>query len=1032
MAGSSSLNDAYVKIVERLGVVGPEGLVNAAEAFTFNFKGRNTCGGVLHVAALHTEGTELVKALLDANAVPDETCAAVAFGKLAELQPIHLACGAGNVDTVVELLWARADVEASTKNNGKPHYGPMHEAAYFGNHNTIRCLLEMGGSINALNSLRQTPLHVAAAGGNWRAASVLVEAKADLAATDEKGNTPLTIAVKKSFPLRKIGMLARPCVADLKTAAIEDPPAALELLRDRKAWKAALTGNISRQPSASDLVVLLRAAPAAAAELLDVLTVEPRAVDQFHHPLPKYGVRPHFDWRPCEYRPATSWVYFPDKRGQDCYPQWHDTLAPPIRQDPRNLQGAVVHQVASLAMSMYEGMSMPLPPGATRLQVTVLLIPNVVCVEVFRALAEVNMRTVFGAAAVQAIVDYAWVGVAMRAHWVQFILKLCELFVLVWLARWAPRGIPDGEDSEARFTLRCAWAVLATMSLREMFRNGFLLVAHNFRYRRVFALSYFTGRNVRELAIVGFVGSFTWLNGQAENFNPRREILAAVSFLRWIQLLLMLRSFRFLNVGFKIVPLVGSSLQVGGIFLILTVLFCAFVHMFLALDTGPVSSDAVSTTVLGAFRLLLLGDGDGIDFVLQLGAEQGTWFVQAVLYMSVLVFCIGVLNLFIAVHGEAYAKACEEVVETFYLQRTKVCLEAMVQPSWRLALPLGPSKSFILVFLPTVGMFVGLLFVPSAPAGLPPGVMFAGLLLGDMMLRKRPWVEEQTFAERSMRHSLSFGLPFARLRASVTPRTLEAFAPSSSALPQATSVPVADKGITERESTIAAVEAYYAARKTRELGNRRLESQMSASDSTLTAAALRPVSGDAMTGTMSQAAGDSPRQDGAVEEGPCYVWWTTWDSYEAQQEEAQANLAHSDAVADLERSVAERFDRVMSRLESIDTRLELLQGTGLDESGQGQGQGSFRQSSSRKASLGSSALLRATTGGDSAAGGGGGGGGGLVVDRQGTSPKVRTSSMSVSRKRRPSAVGKALMDSSFRQEQSQPASAGVFDMEILS
>ena len=65
------------------------------------------------------------------------------------------------------------------------------------------------------------------------------------------------------------------------------------------------------------------------------------------------------------------------------------------------------------------------------------------------------------------------------------------------------------------------------------------------------------------------------------------------------------------------------------------------------------------------FRLLFTSDGDGINHVLALrGDSSGDIITQVLLIVIVFGFCICILNLFIAVHGESDDKAQDNASST--------------------------------------------------------------------------------------------------------------------------------------------------------------------------------------------------------------------------------------------------------------------------------------------------------------------------------------------------------------------------------
>lgn len=109
----------------------------------------------------------------------------------AQVNDIFLACAVGDLerarallDTTPELIQARSDDRQDT---------PLNTAAYFGQVEIARLLLERGADVNANQGVGAvTPLHDAAMGGHGAMVRLLVERGADLEARDgEFNSTPL-------------------------------------------------------------------------------------------------------------------------------------------------------------------------------------------------------------------------------------------------------------------------------------------------------------------------------------------------------------------------------------------------------------------------------------------------------------------------------------------------------------------------------------------------------------------------------------------------------------------------------------------------------------------------------------------------------------------------------------------------------------------------------------------------------------------------------------------------------------------------
>lgn len=81
---------------------------------------------------------------------------------------------------------------------------PLHLAAFFGQLEAARLLLDAGAKLDAVsrNSLANTPLHAAAAGKHPAVATLLLHRGANPHAVDAGGFTPLRIAVENGFELK--------------------------------------------------------------------------------------------------------------------------------------------------------------------------------------------------------------------------------------------------------------------------------------------------------------------------------------------------------------------------------------------------------------------------------------------------------------------------------------------------------------------------------------------------------------------------------------------------------------------------------------------------------------------------------------------------------------------------------------------------------------------------------------------------------------------------------------------------------------
>jgi ankyrin repeat protein len=95
---------------------------------------------------------------------------------------LHWAAAGGHVDLVEMLLYAGANVRATTRLGA---YAPLHVASQSGQAAVIAALVKAGADVNMLTSTGATPLMMAALSGKADAARTLLEAGADINARDK-------------------------------------------------------------------------------------------------------------------------------------------------------------------------------------------------------------------------------------------------------------------------------------------------------------------------------------------------------------------------------------------------------------------------------------------------------------------------------------------------------------------------------------------------------------------------------------------------------------------------------------------------------------------------------------------------------------------------------------------------------------------------------------------------------------------------------------------------------------------------------
>jgi ankyrin repeat protein len=113
--------------------------------------------------------------------------------------PLHLAAYFGQAETARVLIQAGADVNAVSRNDMKAR--PLHSAAAARRDEVARMLIEAGADVNATQEGGYTPLHAAAQNGDVELIDLLLDRGARLDARTDKGETPADLAEAANHPM---------------------------------------------------------------------------------------------------------------------------------------------------------------------------------------------------------------------------------------------------------------------------------------------------------------------------------------------------------------------------------------------------------------------------------------------------------------------------------------------------------------------------------------------------------------------------------------------------------------------------------------------------------------------------------------------------------------------------------------------------------------------------------------------------------------------------------------------------------------
>jgi len=222
-------------------------------------------------------------------------------------------------------------------------------------------------------------------------------------------------------------------------------------------------------------------------------------------------------------------------------------------------------------------------------------------------------------------------------------------------------------------------------------------------------------------------------------FNEWPKILSLIVLARWVQFIYSFRAYRIL--GTNIIPILHSFFKIGNMTLI--TLFCClgFTHAFLTYDDRPITEQV--GVVIGTSRFLFADDDKGIDTILQLGAHDGeepeTWFTAFIFFGSVFFFNICLLNIFIAVHGEAYRKSRQKSVVSFQQERARICVQYMMLLNWKWGRLQRPRFCAFAILSVAMIVWASLLNVVEVPLLVPSLLMFFVIALTNAILAQQPW-----------------------------------------------------------------------------------------------------------------------------------------------------------------------------------------------------------------------------------------------------------------------------------------------------
>lgn len=687
------------------------------------WKQRPVRGQAIHAAcALHgydnadDDAYEIVSRLLEKRADPKVVADVGDVGDGDRtLQPIHLAAGSGNSKVLELLLEHDADPNAEATYNGKFHYYPIHEAAFFSQTECIcsqteciKLLLQKNAKPRDQNCKGETALHIAAKVGCTEMVACLIQFCAGVTdgqedSTSRKGRvrqelaalldiktkdnqTAFDVAVKDGqFPKSDLYLFTEHLSPDEKVHAFKAicsncPSAAPAILRDSpdderdphnvargrgvyyregvsKDWCNVLREGVKQEQLDVELLcALIEDTPEAAIDLLDALTGSPKVISPGHYPLPKCAaIQKHGEeiCMSCRYELQQDWHWSPGSEA----PDWHSRLAPTCSDLNR------------------------------KVKIQVVMMRGLANCKLLDCLATTENVHIFTKVVIHGLLRLLW----HKYRWVMRLDLVCEFAAILVICIWI-FVVPQTELSPTGCAI--LWCVLAAQGIYQsslyiwmtmicILQLGFWKTA-----RWLFRNSYrvVIGAFTLGLAVQTQVG---YLPGQED-----AAILALNGWIHWVLLLCELRAWWW--TGKRLIPIMKSVTPVFGMFVILLFMCIAFVSAFWAVQ--PDLLDEI--TLMDIVILLFTGQPWLSRAQISAMSFQQTAVTIVLSIGGSVIFLTCLINVFIAVLSDCYEQEQDMKMISFLQGRAGYCTNFLLRPKMVVPAFRQGSSSFEDNFLP--------------------------------------------------------------------------------------------------------------------------------------------------------------------------------------------------------------------------------------------------------------------------------------------------------------------------------------------
>eukprot|EP00443_Scrippsiella_acuminata_P050096 CAMPEP_0115537688 /NCGR_PEP_ID=MMETSP0271-20121206/88464_1 /TAXON_ID=71861 /ORGANISM="Scrippsiella trochoidea, Strain CCMP3099" /LENGTH=945 /DNA_ID=CAMNT_0002970505 /DNA_START=84 /DNA_END=2921 /DNA_ORIENTATION=+ len=769
------------------------------------YKGRPLKGRLIHFAIWKAatmgqeEGEALVQKVLDAGADKESKASYITRKKreghgykINELKAVHIAVAFGCIPALNVISKPPTDVSMlvstwSLLDGTEKFYLPIHEATFTGQKHSVIWLLKHGAAAAEPNLDGYTPLHWLALQGLEPKADLeivvksLVEHAAELdkrSISGPKGEIPLQLAAadNSKFP-RDLMYLLMPSAQDEDEQNADDDDkntfisdmCLLASFNTRTANQFARHRAAQKKNAVDRMAHLFHKAPAAAADIMDILTTAPVVQDEGYHPIYRRAKLDQDDVVKADGIRIPQWGY---DAGARKAPSWHQLLIPVL--DNREDGNEDVDDVQTKAV----------------------LLPNILDIDLIKALARMPQAHIntFDRLSVQGVLYCLWDHFVCRAIYALIFSDFVDLYLLVVWGYLRTESIPEEEVSWLQaFGLAMMWCILAANLVRDVFSALWRFWAHYKKYceHRVkfnqWVSSNTTDGSPSPTARSGMLGptaNSRFAHGRTLRERGRPPSLHALwrplAFLTWpllmtelvpacvktafiysvfpqegamsevqhgfltastlLQCLKLLYTLSLTNFGKKVPTILRAffSRAISGM------MFNVFLALSSVALACSMSNPAQTLTwhMLRLYKGVFLGDSGAFEELR----------LNPVLLVITMFISVCIHNLMIAIYGNEYDRLEQNSERYFLRERARCCCEYLLavkklQPC-RTMLPIGLLVGFIVAFL------LGLLLTPRGCSAfgtlrwrMAMAVSFAAL----QMLLHSAWLESPWFPLREDR-----------------------------------------------------------------------------------------------------------------------------------------------------------------------------------------------------------------------------------------------------------------------------------------